>query len=287
MLQLVHNVGTQAAVLQRTEGAATLGLRFCQGRPRLFRLYQQGACKIRLPKPLADDAIDAILINTSGGLTGGDRLRWSIELEPRTRAVVTTQACEKYYRSIGGTVDVGTHIGLGDDTALAWVPQESILFDGSSLTRRLDADIAENARFLAVESVIFGRRAMGETVRRAFLSDRWRVRRNGRLLHAEDLKLSGDIDTLLNRASVAGGATAIATVLVTFPDCGELLPSLRNLLDSSSGASHVKTGAGDKIVVRIAAPTGFLLRRRLIPILDLSCRAVAGRNQQLPKIWTM
>jgi urease accessory protein len=201
--------------------------------------------------------------------------------------VVTTQACEKYYRSIGGTADVETHVRCDDDTALAWVPQESILFDGTSMTRRLEADLAGNARFLAVESLIFGRKAMGETVRRAFIADRWRIRRNGRLLHAEDLKLSGDIDDLLSRPAVANGATAIATVLVTFPGCGEFLPSLRALLDEMGGASHVQTGAGDRIVVRITAPSGFQLRRRLIPVLDLCCRTVVGRNQQLPKIWTM
>lgn len=234
-------------------------------------LYQQGCAQIRLPRLRADHA-EAILINTAGGLTGGDGLDWEIEARPGARAAVTTQACEKVYRSAGGPARVATRLTVGAGASLAWIPQETILFEDSALTRTLEADVAADGRLLVLEAVVLGRQAMGETVTRGALRDRWRIRREGRLLFADDLKLEGAVSEIAARAPLLAGARVFASLLLVAPDAEAHLEAARATLGAASAW-------GGKLHARVVAPDGFALRQALIPAL----RALAG---PLPRIWT-
>lgn len=256
------------------------------GRTRIRKLYQQGAAKIRLPEK-AEGPLEAVLINTAGGMTGGDRLDWSFGIGPGASAVFTTQACEKAYRAIHGEAKVRTRIEVAANGHLAWLPQETIIYDQSALDRRLDIDLAPGATALVVESAIFGRRAMGETVRSARYRDAWRIRIDGRMLHAENLAISGDIAAVLGRAAIAGGATAVATILFVSPDAPSHLDAVRDLL-GDDGSASAWTMAGDheaqhgKLLARLVAKDGYDLRRRLVPVLEL----LNGRAG-LPKVWSL
>ena len=194
--------------MRRSPGSsARVGLResaFVErdGRTRLDRLYQSGSAKVRLPRVGTGEPLQAILINTAGGITGGDQLGYEVAVGDGATAVVTTQAAERIYRRATGTASVETTISVGAGGRLDWLPQETILFDRSSLTRRLAADVHETGRLLAVEAVVLGRAAMGEAVREASLSDLWRIRRGGRLVFADGIRLDGDA-----REIMAGRAT--------------------------------------------------------------------------------
>src|SRR5260370_30305971 len=96
---------------------------------------------------------------------------------------------------------------------LAWLPQETILFDRARLRRTIEVDLAANARLLLAEAVIFGRSGMGETVADGFLLDRWRVRRGGRLIHAETLRLDGTIAAKLAQSAGAQSGVPPPNVL--------------------------------------------------------------------------
>lgn len=262
---------------QRASGAARITFRRRGDETALFRLFQEGSAKIRLPRGTAPIP-EAVLINTAGGLTGGDRFSNEIACEPGAHAVFTTQACERVYRSLGGEAEVATRVTLGDGAGLDWLPQETILFDGGRLRRRLDVDLAAGATLLATEAVIFGRAARGETVRHGFLHDRWRVRRAGRLVFADDLRFDGPVAELLARPVILGGAGALATVLLCAPGCEARLCSVRDALSEAGGAS-----AWDgKLLVRITAADGFELRRTLLPVL-----AVLTDGRPLPKVWQL
>lgn len=271
---------------QRVKGEGGLDVGIIDGRTRIRRLYQQGAAKIRLPEKF-DGPLEAVLINTAGGMTGGDRLDWSFGIGPGASAVFTTQACEKAYRSSHDNARIHTRIDVAAGGHLAWLPQETIVYDQSALERRLDIDLATGATALVVESTIFGRRAMGETVRTARYRDAWRIRMDGRMLHAENFATSGDVATALGRAAIAGGAAAVATVLLVSRDAGDYLDAARNLLGDSGGASAWTT-AGDhdaqngKLLARLVAKDGYDLRRRLVPVLEL----LNGRAT-LPKVWSL
>jgi urease accessory protein len=273
--------------LQRITGTARLTLAHLEGRTRLGRLYQEGAARIRLPRTHNGAALDAVLINTSGGLTGGDRMQWSIDAGHGASAVITTQACEKIYRAASDCARVHAGIRLHAGATLAWLPQETILFEGSALSRQLEVDMAADAGLLVVEPLIIGRRAMGETVHRADFRDRWRIRLDGRLLHAEDLRLDGDVAALLNRGSTTRGAIAMATLLLVHRDAADLVEPARRLLGPDAGASAIRSSAGSRLVVRMVAPCGFELRRQLVPVIDLCNRKLSGSRQGLPKLWNL
>lgn len=174
---------------QRAEGRGHLAAKLFDGRTRIRELYQEGAAKIRLPDTF-DASMEAVIINTAGGLTGGDRMDWSVDAGAGTHIDVTTQACEKIYKASAGIAEVATSITVGARARVDWLPQETILFDRAALFRRLDVDLDESAEFLAVEAVLLGRKAMGEAVVSGLFRDRWRIRRSGQLIHAEELRLS-------------------------------------------------------------------------------------------------
>ncbi|WP_136661209.1 urease accessory protein UreD [Nitratireductor sp. XY-223] len=273
--------------LQRVSGAARVSLVHLDGSTRLGRLYQEGSAKIRLPRTHNGPAADIVLINTSGGITGGDRLDWTVDVGTDARCVATTQACEKIYRSAADVASVAATIRVQEGAVLSWLPQETILFDRSALSRTLTVELAPDAALLLAEPLIIGRQAMGETVREAFFADRWRIRRGGRLLHAEETRLEGDIPALLDRATTTGGECAFATVLLVHRDAGDMVEPLRRLLGDNAGVSAIQSAAGNRLVVRMVAPGGFALRRQLIPVIDWCNRKLTGARQGLPKLWTI
>ena len=230
--------------------------------------------------------MEAILINTSGGLTGGDVIEWSVAAADSTRLTVTTQANEKIYKAASDTASVSTDITVGDNASVHWLPQETIVFDQASLTRRLDVDLAESAEFLAVEAVLLGRKAMGEAVERGFFRDRWRVRRNGRLIHAEEMRFAGEIERMAEAAAVLSGQVAFATLFYTGPLGETLLPRLRDCLAGTPGGASSWTGGAShwngKLIARIAAPTGFDLRKVLTPAIS-----VLRNGSPVPKVWNI
>jgi urease accessory protein len=262
--------------LQRAFGAGLLTAGSDGGRTRLGRLRQEGCAKIRLPRDAAAAGLEAVLLNTAGGLTGGDVLDWRIEAGAGADVTVATQACEKVYRARDGAARTTVTLDLGEGARLAWLPQEAILFDGAALIRRLDANLAAGARLLAVEAAVLGRTAMGEEVRQGAFRDRWRIRREGRLAFADDLALTGPVSSLAGLPPLLGGGRAFATVLLVAADAERFVEPLRRILGASGGASAFD----GKLVARLVAADGLSLRRALLPALE-----ALRDGAPLPRVW--
>lgn len=262
---------------QRARGVGRLTLSHEDGVTRLVELFQEGSAKLRLPRVRAG-AVEAVMINSGGGMTGGDRFRWTVEVGDGVAAVLTTQACEKVYRASEGVARVAARLTVGAGARLDWLPQETILFDRSALARTIEADVAADGGLLLAEAVVLGRRAMGETLSRASFHDRWRIRRDGRLLFADDLGLSGDIPALAASPPLLGGVGAFATLLLVAPDAEASLDAVRAAIGDLGGASAFD----GKLVVRVAAPDGLTLRRALLPAI-----AVLGGGRPAPSVWTL
>jgi urease accessory protein len=274
----VHQQSADQYAPQRARGAGRLVTKSFGGRTRLAEFFQEGCAKIRLPETFSPE-MEAILINTSGGLTGGDVIEWSVAAADSTRLCVTTQANEKIYKAAADTASLSTRITVGANASIHWLPQETILFDRSSLTRRLDVDLHENSEFLAVEAVLLGRRAMGEAVNTGFFRDRWRVRRGGQLVHAEETRFEGGIARLSQAAAVLSGQVAFATLFYTGPLAEALFPRLRDCLDGTAGGASFWNG---KIIARLVAPSGFALRKILVPAIS-----VLRNGAPVPKVWNI
>ena len=262
--------------LQRARGDGRIAAQFLDGRTRLKALYQEGAAKIRLPHT-HDASLQAVLINTAGGLCGGDDIGWSAEAAPGARLVLTTPACERVYRSTGEEARVTTRLSAGAGARLDWLPQQTILYEGGRLDRTLEVDLADDAAFCAVEAVLRGREAMGEDARGARLRDRWHVRRDGRLVHAEATRLSAD-PLERDGLSLLDGARAFATVLYVGADAERRLAPVRALLAGRAGASVV----GERLVVRAIAESGLALRQIIAPVVA----ALSGAGA-LPRLWML
>ena len=190
---------------------------------------------------------------------------------------MTTQACERIYRAASGVAEVTSRVTLGEEASFAWLPQETILFDGGAVRRRLEVEAAETASLLLVESVILGREMMGEAVREGVFRDSWRVRIGGRLAFADELRFEGEVSRLAQEAAGLGGHRAFATVLAYAPGLDGRLGAVRDLVGEAGGASLV----GGLLVARLAAPSGFLLRKRLVPVIS------ALANGPLPLVWSL
>ena len=274
-------VRADTARLQRVTAHGRLAVARSAGRTRLARLYEEGAAKIRLPK-VDGDPLEAILINTAGGLTGGDRLAWEVSVGPDAAAVLTTQACVKDYRSAGGTADIACALRVEAGGSLAWLPQETIAYEGSALRRRIEIDLADDARLLMVEATVFGRLAMGERTQAATFHDRWRVRREGRLVHAEDLALGPELARTLAGTAATAGAPVVATVLLIDEDAAAFRDAARAVVGDAGGVSAWSAGGSGKLLARLIAEDSYTLRRRLVPLLEL----LNGRAG-LPKAWSL
>ncbi|MFO1149638.1 MAG: urease accessory protein UreD [Alsobacter sp.] len=243
-------------------------------------LRESGGFRIRFPRVHGgpDAACETVMINTGGGMTGGDRLSVDLALEPGARVVATTQSAEKVYRSDGPATRLDVRLTVAAGAQLAWLPQEQILFSGARLARRMDVDLADDARLTLAEAFVFGRVAMGETLGDGLVDDRWRIRRGGRLLLAENLCLAGPLQAALDRPAVAAGMRAVATVVHVAPDAEARLEEARAVLEEAGcdcGASAWRT----MLVLRFAAAEPSRLRADLARFLN-RFRAVP-----LPRVW--
>ncbi|MEM7303358.1 MAG: urease accessory protein UreD [Pseudomonadota bacterium] len=267
-----------AASVQRSRGVGRLTCKADGSRTAIENLYQQGCCKIRIPAQIGTDALQAVMVNSSGGMTGGDRLDWQFQAGVGTTLTVTTQACERVYKSSGGAAETKVDLKIEQSAKLAWLPQETILFDEGRFSRTINVVIKGDGELLMVEPVIFGRQAMGEAVEQGEFRDCWRIRHNGKLLHAENFALSGEISRHLVLPAVSGGARAMATILLVAPRAEGLLVALREKIAGFGTASFWN----GKLLARIVAKDGYELRKGLADAIHLL-------NQQapLPKIWSI
>jgi urease accessory protein len=258
----------------RAVGGITLAVRASGAVTRRARVREDGPLRVRCPGPISDE-LEAVIVNTGGGVAGGDRLRLDVTVEPGARLVVTTAAAEKVYRTLEAAATIDVKLSVGAAASLAWMPQEMIVFDRARLKRAIDIDLAADARLLLAEAIVFGRSGMGEAVRDGFLFDRWRLRRGGRLIHAEAMRLDGAVANKLAQPAVAKGGIALATVLIVPGEEAAGVRALGNRLRGEAGAS---TWNG-LTVVRLCAPDGAALRHDLLAVL------AALRGAPLPRLW--
>ncbi|MFA6155241.1 urease accessory protein UreD, partial [Mesorhizobium sp.] len=194
----------------------------------------------------------------------------------------TTQACEKVYRAASDRAEVRVRLSVAENGRVAWLPQETIVFDRAAFARTLDVDLAAGAEALVLEATVFGRLAMGERAAQGSFHDRWRVSQAGSLIHAEDFRIGPDIAAALGRPSVASGAIAIATVLLVSPGAEALLDPVREIIDGDGSASFWSVKKSGKLLARLYAGDGYRLRQRLVPLVEL----LNGRAG-LPKLWSL
>jgi len=258
----------------RAVGSLAFSVKQVAGKTRRAMVHEAGSLRVRCPGAPAAE-LEAVLINTAGGLAGGDRFTLDIAAERNTRLVVTTAAAEKVYRTLGPDSIIDVKLDVAAGATLAWLPQETILFNRARMSRSIDVSLAPDALLFLAEAIVFGRSGMGETVEEGALTDRWRVRRAGRLIYAETVRLDGAIAERLAEPTVAKGGVAIATVLIV-PGDDATVAAVRALACEGDVGASAWNGLA---AVRLCANDAVALRRDLVHVMT----AVRG---SLPRIWT-
>ena len=273
-----------AAVLERADGAVRLALGRRDGRTRIETLYQRAPARVLFPDVPADQPVQAVLINTAGGIAGGDRIAIEIQAGVGTVATATTQAAEKIYRALDAPARLETRIAIADGAWFEWLPQETILFDGARLDRRLAFDLAPGARLLAAETVLFGRAARGEQMRHGQLLDSWAVRRDGHLVWADRLRLTGDIRAQLDRPFGFAGAVGLTTLLHAGPEAASFLPRAREIAaaEPAEGAATLVNGI---LLIRFLDRDGARLRESAASAAMTLRHEIAGLSPTPPRVW--
>ncbi len=270
---------SEAGTRQRATGTLRLSVKRRGPETVLDRFRQEGCLKARLPRPERGAWTTAVTLNSSGGVAQGDRLTTVVTAGPGTRLTVASQAAERFYRSPGGhPARLRTTLAVAEDAALEWLPQETILFDGCALDRRLELDVAATGALLAVETLVFGRALMGETVRQAALRDVIRLRVGGRLVLHDAIRLEGAVQAVLDRPAVADGGRAVATLIHAGPDAAAGLDPLRAALAPFAAGASVVEGV---LLARVVAPDGACARAAIVAGL-----AALRNGRPLPRVWS-
>jgi urease accessory protein len=263
---------------QRAVGRVTFCAAALNGCTRPIRIAESGSMRIRLPRT-GGRGLDAVIVNTAGGIACGDYFAIEIEAGAGASVTVATPAAEKVYRSDGPIAELAVKLSLGPSARLDWLPQETLLFDRSRLARRLDVEMEQDSRLTLFEAVVFGRAARAEQVEQGFFEDCWRIRREQRLVYAETLRLDGSIAELLRKPSIANGARALATLVHVAPDAEARLESVRQQLSVSDGCDAAASAWNGLLAVRFCAVSVDALRAAVCPFL------VAFRGEPLPRVW--
>lgn len=248
-------------------------------------IYQRAPSRLLFPVAGAGEFPLAVSLTTSGGLTGGDHVRVEIGVAAGACGTVSTQAAEKLYRVLPEDPDirVETSITVGDAGRCEWLGQEAILFEGTRLRRRLDADLAGTGALLAVETLVLGRSAMGEAFTQGLIHDAWRIRRDGRLIWADGLHVAGDIAGAAAQPFGFAGARAMATLIYAGPGAGDHLDLARDLADGPLAGASCFDGI---LLMRWIGDDAQNLRGRVMRAVCAMRAAVFGLPAQLPALWT-
>ena len=249
----------------RATGRIRLSVDAKGSRTHRTSVHEAGSLRVRFPTA-ASGMLEAVLINTAGGMTGGDDFSISLSLDEGAQLLAGTAAAEKIYRSTGADSALALTIDAATGSRCIWLPQETILFDRARLSRRIDVSLSTNARLLMAEAIVFGRSAMGEAVEEGSLIDRWRIRRGGQLVFAENVRLDGAIARTLSRPAVANGGVAIATVLAV-PGDEQIIAAVRDCGEQFAGEVGISAWNGIA-VARLCAPDGAALRHDLAALLS-------------------
>jgi urease accessory protein len=260
----------------RARGAVSFDVHRKDGATRRRHLHESGSLRVRFPSP-ETEGLSAVLVNTAGGIAGGDRFDIDIATREGTRLTVTSAAAEKIYRAEDAAARLNITLRAEARSHLAWLPQETILFDRARILRRIEIDLADDASLLLCEIAVFGRAAMGERMRQGEFSDRWRMRRGGRLVFAENICLDGDIGEKLARTAVAKGGVAIGTALIV-PGDEVLVQRIRELSQTFGGEVGVSAWNGFAMA-RFCAQDAALLRADMMAVLGCAC------GSALPRLW--
>jgi len=233
-------------------GALQIEVALKDGETRVTESYAHAPLHY-LPPSYRDQVPLLTIVNSSGGVLGGDRLDMAIRLGPGATLSVRPQAATKVYRSDRGTAYSGCRFTLGAGARLDYLADEIIPFAGSDYTQTTQVDIAADATMLLAEIVTAGRIARGERFAFTRLAMDLQCTSGGTLLLRDRSDLQPAVHRL-NDAAILGDATvwgsyylltarAVEAALIE-----ELDDALRTVGDGTGGATAGPIGVVGRVI---------------------------------------
>jgi len=271
--------------LQRAEGSCRIVVGGSEKGTRIMDVYQKSPIRVLFPKAAAGQVPEAVLVNTAGGVTGADHLESSVTALEEASIIVTTQAAEKIYRALDEPARIKTTLVACDAAKLAWLPQETIVFNRARICRRTEIEVSSGSQLLALEWLLLGRAAHGEKISAGSITDSWHVRKDGRLVLADAFRATDDVFPYLSRKALLSDCVAIAMLLYFGPNLEEHLQFIHDKaasLECNCGATLV----GGLLVARFAAKASCELRSSLRYLLQELGKQRAPGPFRVPKMWS-
>ena len=268
------------------KGAAHQG-----GHAALDHLYYRDPMKILFPRPVAGDLTTAVLVTTSGGMVGGDKLAFAGKVEEGASALFTAQAAEKIYRSVGPDCEMSVDLDVADGGWLEWLPHESILFDQARLKRTTTVRASGTGMVMAGEMMVFGRLARGEVFTTGLARDAWDVSIDGRPIWRDALHLEGDVLRMLDHEAAFDGARANATAILVGQGAEENLEAARDCLAQACEGLEARdvlcaaTAMNGIVIARFMARDPMKLRRVYGAWWKTFRHQTRGLPARLPRLW--
>jgi urease accessory protein len=271
--------------LQRAEGTGRIVLGGSEKGTRIMHVFQRSPLRILFPKVGGGAVEELVIVNTAGGIAGGDRLDFSVTALANASVAVTSQAAEKVYRALSSPARIGTKLIACEASKLAWLPQETIVFNRARLSREMEVELASGAEVLALEWLVLGRAAHGEEVVDGGITDSWRVKKDGRLIWADSFRVTAKMFSIVHRKALLSNCKAVGTLIYFGPDLDLRLAYLRDIAPSLE-CHCAATSVGGLIIIRFAAKASYDLRRALHRLLLRFSRELGPGPFRVPKMWS-
>ena len=271
--------------LQRAVGVVRMVLEGSERGTRIAHLSERYPFRVMFPRACSTEVDEAVLVNSAGGVAGGDRLEFAMTALGNASAAVTSQAAEKVYRALSEPARISTRLQVSEAAKLAWLPQETIVFNRARLNRDTQVDLVSGAELLALEWLVLGRTAHGEELVGGHIADSWRVRIDGRLAWADSFRVTDGMFPHLRSRALLSGSNAIATLVWFSPHPNRRLEFFRDLAPSR-GCQFAATQVGGLLVARFAAERSSDLRRVLRSLLRELDREFGPGPFRVPRMWS-
>jgi urease accessory protein len=270
--------------LQRAEGCGRITLSGSEKGTRIMGVFQRFPIRIMFPRTGSSAVEEAVFVNTAGGVAGGDRLESAVTALAGASIAVTSQAAEKVYRALNEPACISTKLKACEAAKLAWLPQETIVFNWARLSRRTEVELSSGAELLALEWLVLGRAAHGEEMIGGHITDRWLVKKDGRLVWADSFRAANETFPQLHRKALLSNCRAIGTLIYFGPYMDKRLEFFRDIAPSLQ-CDCAATSVGGLIVVRFAAKVSSDLRLALRGLLQQFSRELGPGPFRVPKMW--
>jgi urease accessory protein len=271
--------------LQRSDGIGRIVLGSSEGRTQIIDVFQKSPVRVMFPTVPGCKIEEAVLINTGGGIAGGDRIEYDLAAIQNASISVSTQAAEKVYRALDEPARLSTRLKITEAAKLAWLPQETILFDAARICRNTEIEVSSGSELLAVEWVFLGRAAYGEVMTGGHILESWRVKRDGRLIWADSFRVTDSVFEHLHRKVLRAQYKAIGTLIYFGPHLDTRMEFLRAIAPSLECRCAV-TAVNGLMIIRFAAELSCDLRLALRSLLQQFSRELGPGPFRVPKMWS-